>query len=45
MVLKLMWKDITKETKQSEGSQNGIDVVTNWVPREAGSETEWQDGH
>lgn len=28
-----------------EGSQNGIDVVTNWVPREAGSETEWQDGH
>ena len=34
-----MWKDVTEETKQREGPQNGTDVITDWVPGEAGSET------
>lgn len=41
--------EVTLATKQSEWPQtslvNGIDVVMDRVPREAGSETEWQDVH
>lgn len=44
-----MWKEAAEEAEQSEWPEislvNGINVVTNWVPREAGREIQGQCVH